>query len=96
LSSPIQIQHFEINDDILTCGARIVTMNDSTNTNHADKLDHIREIAMTTSEPRNADEIAEMAGVARNTAENISINSLKQIRSLSRNEAAKRATTRTR
>jgi predicted ArsR family transcriptional regulator len=44
-------------------------MSDSINTNHSDKLDHIREVAMTVREPRNAGEIAETAGVARNTAE---------------------------
>lgn len=36
---------------------------------HADKLDRIREVAMTVSEPRNAGEIADAAGVSRNTAE---------------------------
>lgn len=44
-------------------------MTDSHPTEHSDKLDHIREVAMTVREPRNAGEIAESAGVARNTAE---------------------------
>ena len=36
---------------------------------HTEKLDRIREVAMTVSEPRNAGEIAAAAGVSRNTAE---------------------------
>lgn len=37
--------------------------------NHEAKLDRIREVAMTVSEPRTAGEIAESAEAARNTAE---------------------------
>lgn len=44
-------------------------MTDSTPMDHSEKLDNIREVAMTVREPRNAGEIAESAGVARNTAE---------------------------
>jgi len=44
-------------------------MSDSGTSDHATKLDRIREVAMTVREPRNAGEIAEAAGVARNTAE---------------------------
>lgn len=44
-------------------------MTEPTPTDHSEKLDRIREVAMTVREPRNAGEIAESAGVARNTAE---------------------------
>ncbi|MEM4780924.1 MAG: hypothetical protein QXG03_05105 [Halalkalicoccus sp.] len=37
-------------------------------TEHAEKLERIREVALTTGEPRNAGEIAQVAGVSRNTA----------------------------
>jgi len=44
-------------------------MNDSGTTAHTEKVDRIREVAMTVREPKNAGEIADAAGVARNTAE---------------------------
>jgi hypothetical protein len=44
-------------------------MSDPEPTNHTEKVDRIREVAMTVREPKNAGEIADVAGVARNTAE---------------------------
>ena len=44
-------------------------MSDTGITDHTAKIAHIREVAMTVREPKNAGEIAETAGVARNTAE---------------------------
>ena len=43
-------------------------MSDSGTTDHAAKVDRIREVAMTVREPKNAGEIADVAGVARNPA----------------------------
>jgi len=44
-------------------------MSDSGTAAHMEKVDRIREVAMTVREPKNAGEIADAAGVARNTAE---------------------------
>jgi sugar-specific transcriptional regulator TrmB len=44
-------------------------MSDSGTIDHAEKVDRIREVAMTVREPKNAGEIADAAEVARNTAE---------------------------
>jgi hypothetical protein len=44
-------------------------MSDTGTTDHTEKVDRIREVAMTVREPKNAGEIADAAGVARNTAE---------------------------
>lgn len=44
-------------------------MSDAEPTDHTEKVDRIREVAMTVREPKNAREIADVAGVARNTAE---------------------------
>ena len=44
-------------------------MSDAEPTDHTEKVDRIREVAMTVREPKNAGEIADVAGVARNTAE---------------------------
>lgn len=44
-------------------------MSESPSTDHTEKLNRIREAAMTAREPRNAGKIADIADVARNTAE---------------------------